>query len=110
MANDTPPAEEDDDYLLISIALNQDRGALATLVKRYAPKLKGYLTKHYGDSLREPEIRQAVNRAFFNVWRFAERFDPKKGKFQGWLIRIAQNVAVSLIRAEDKHQAKELEY
>lgn len=110
MGNETPPDEEDDENLLISIALYQDRGAVTTLVNRYGSKLKGYLTKHYGDSLREPEIQQAVNRAFFNVWRFAERFDPKKGKFKGWLLRIAQNAAVSIIRAEDKHQAKSLEH
>ena len=102
--------DEDDETLLIRIVLYQDKDALSTLLGRYGSKLKGYLTKHYGDSLKEPEIAEAVNRAFFNIWRFADRYKKEKGNFRGWMIRIAQNAALSIIRVEDRHQAKELEY
>jgi DNA-directed RNA polymerase specialized sigma24 family protein len=102
--------DEDDETLLIRIALDQDKDALSTLLVRYGSNLKGYLTKHYGDTLKEPEIAEAVNRAFFNIWRFADRYKKEKGNFRGWMIRIAQNAALSIIRVEDRHQAKELEY
>lgn len=102
--------EEDDETLLIRIALEQDKDALSALIGRYGPRLKGFLTKRYGDTLREPEIAEALNRTFFNLWRFADRYKPEKGTFRGWLVRIAQNAALSIIRNEDRHQAKELEY
>lgn len=101
---------EDDETLLIRIALDQDKDALSTVLGRYGSKIKGYLTKHYGDTLKEPEIAEAVNRTFFNIWRFADRYKKEKGSFRGWMIRIAQNAALSIIRVEDRHQAKELEY
>jgi len=102
--------DEDDETLLIRIELDQDKDALSALLGRYGSKLNGYLRKHYGDTLKEPEIAEAVNRAFFNIWRFADRYKKEKGNFRGWMIRNAQNAALSIIRVEDRHQAKELEY
>ncbi len=110
MAKEMAPEEVDDEGLVLQIAVSQDREALASLLGRYGPKAKGYLLKQFGDTLREPEIDQALNDAAFNVWRFADRFDPGKSKFKSWFIRILQNAALSIIRAEKKHLAKELEY
>lgn len=110
MAEEKAAEEIDDETLVLQIAVNQDKGALTALLKRYGPRGKGYLTKQFGDTLREPEIDQAMNDAAFNVWRFAERFDPGKSKFKSWFIRILQNAALSIIRAEKKHLARELEY
>ncbi len=53
---------------------------------------------------------QAVTDAFHNVWRFADRFKPSEGDFGSWLIRIVQRAALSIIRGEKKHVAKELEF
>jgi RNA polymerase sigma factor (sigma-70 family) len=110
MTNDHASEEDDDETLVLRIAADQDKDALDLLLHRYGPKTKGYLAKHFGDTLREPERDQAFNDAVFNVWRFADRFKREKCSFKGWFIRIVQNAALSIIRAEKKHLAKELEY
>ncbi len=110
MASETPPDENDDDDLVRRIAEDRDTDALTLLTKRYAPKATGYLKKQFAGRLRDPEIDQAVNDAFFNVWRFAHRFKPTEGRFGGWLIRIVQRAALSILRGEKKHVAKELEF
>lgn len=109
---DTSLNDEDDEALLIRIALYQDKDALTALVNKYGSKVKGYLKTHYGNNrtLKEPEIEQAVNQTFFTIWRFAERYEKKKGNFRGWMIGIAQKAALSIIRHETDHQAKSLEY
>ena len=101
---------EIDDELLVLRMMEGDQNALVDFLKAYGQKVKGYLKKTFGDVLKEPELEQALNRAAFNIWRFADRFKPEKGSLRGWFIRIARNAAVSIIRSETKHLAKDLEY
>lgn len=97
----------------IEIALRmmeKDQSALVELIRVYGPKVRGFLRKKFSEDLKEPELHQAFNRAFFNAFRFADKFKPEKGSLRGWLIRIARNAAISIIRAEERHLAKDLEY
>jgi RNA polymerase sigma factor (sigma-70 family) len=110
MASDTSPDEDSDETLVCRIAEDRDKRALALLMERCAPKATGYLKKQFADLLRDPEIDQAVNDAVFNVWRFADRFKPEKGSFGSWFIRIVQRAALSILRGERDHIAKELEF
>jgi DNA-directed RNA polymerase specialized sigma24 family protein len=105
-----PPDEESDEDLVRRIAEGRDKDALTLLVRRCTPRALGYLKKQFAGRLRDPEMRQAVNDAFFNVWRFADRFKPAEGDFGSWLIRIVQRAALSILRGEKKHVAKELEF
>jgi RNA polymerase sigma-70 factor, ECF subfamily len=110
MAKETPPDEDIDVDLVRRIAEDRDKEALSLLVRRCTPRALGYLKKHFTGRMREPEMDQAVNDAFHNVWRFADRFKPSEGDFGSWLIRIVQRAALSIIRGEKKHVAKELEF
>jgi RNA polymerase sigma factor (sigma-70 family) len=101
---------EIDEETLVLRMMEKDESALVELVKVFGPKVRGYLRIKFGEDLKEPELHQAFNRAFFNAYRFAEKFNPEKGGLRGWLIRIARNAAISIIRAEERHQAKDLEY
>lgn len=110
MAIETPPDEDIDVKLVCRIAEHRDKDALTLLVSRCTPRAMGYLNKQFAGRLQEPERDQAVNDAFHNVWRFADRFKPSEGDFGSWLIRIVQRAALSIIRGEKKHLAKELEF
>ena len=101
--------EESDDALLRCIERDRDEHALELLVRRYAGTATGYLRNRFDGVLREPERDQAVNDAFYNIWRFANRFDPAKGSFGGWFIAIVHRAARSILRAEKDWAARELE-
>lgn len=99
-----------DEVSLVLRMMDKDQSALAEWLKLYGPKVFGFLKQRYGDKLRDQEIEEALNQTAFNLWRFADRFKPDKGSLRSWIIRIAQNAAVSILRGETKHLAKDLEY
>ena len=99
-----------DDVVLVLQMMEKDEDALTTVLAVYGPKVRGFLKQKFGDVLKEPELDEVFNRAAFNVWRFADRFRPERGNFRGWFIRIARNMALSVLRGETRHLAKDLEY
>lgn len=108
--SDDLPARTVDDEDIVLRMMEKDESALVMLLETYGPKVRGYLRKHFGDVLKAPELEEAFYRAAFNVWRFADRFNPDRGSLRGWFVRIGRNAAVSILRCESRHMAKDLEY
>ncbi|GEM_PF-7052145 len=108
MTEQDSQSEADDADLALRMT-KKDEDALTTVIELYGPRVRGFLRKNFGDTLQQLELDEVFNQAVFNVWRFAQRFQPDKGGLRGWFIRIARNAAVSLIRGETKHLARELE-
>jgi DNA-directed RNA polymerase specialized sigma24 family protein len=96
--------------LLIYRMAEQEQDALVQFLATCGGKIKGYLKKNYGDVLNAEEIDEAVNTAAFNIWTFADRYRTDKGTPKAWVIRIARNAAVSILRGENRNRAKDLEY
>lgn len=88
----------------------QDREGLRLLIERYGGRLKAFLFKRFRSVLQEGELAEALNVAFYNIWRFADRYDESKGSLPSWCIRIAQRAAQSIIRRESGYRSKNLEY
>lgn len=95
---------DDDELLVMRIALDKCEGALRLLIERHSGKVTGWLTKRF-KPLKEPEIEWAVNMTFTNVWRRANQFNSLRGKFESWLFRIAFRCAESVRRREEKQLA-----
>lgn len=100
-----PPTGIDDAELLLRIAVDRDQLALRTFMTRHKDRVYGFLAKRFG----EPVADEAFYRAMFQVWQFADRYEPKKGTPGPWFLRIAQNAARSILRGEMRHQHAELE-
>lgn len=107
---DEAQSDEDDELLVLRIAVDRDADALALLMKRHSPKLKGHLLSRFNKSLKEPEMDEAINQAFMTVWQKAGCFDSSIGSVKGWLIRITQNKAISIHRMEKRLTAASLEH
>lgn len=88
----------------------KDEESLRLFLQRYGGRMKAYLSKHFGAVLQAGELNEALNRAIFNIWRFADRYDETKGQVASWCIRIAQRAAQSVLRREAKFCSKNLEY
>lgn len=106
---DAKSSEVDAELLILRMA-EKEEVALTEFLRAYGGKIKGYLTRLYGDVLKEPEINAALNATAFNVWRFADRYTTAKGSPKTWIIRIARNAAISILRGENRNRAKDLEY
>jgi RNA polymerase sigma-70 factor, ECF subfamily len=57
------------------------------------------------DTQAAEEILQDI---FFQLWRTANQFDPKRGSLPGWLTVIARNRAISRLRRQRPEQCEEL--
>src|SRR3954447_19239909 len=85
-AVDSPAADPgtDDEELMRQLASGRHE-ALGPLHARYAPRVFG-LAAQTVDSATAEEIVQEV---FLAVWRKSASFDPARGPFRAWVLRIA---------------------
>jgi DNA-directed RNA polymerase specialized sigma24 family protein len=105
---DTTPSMdegEDDETLVLRIALDKCKPSLKLLIDRHAGKLTDDLTSRFKRSLKAPEVDWAVNVAFMNVWLRAEQFNSARGKFPSWLFEIGFNAALTILRGEKRNKA-----
>lgn len=93
------------DAALISRVVERDESALAVLYDRYAGMLFSVLHRILRDTQAAEEILQDI---FFQLWRTANQFDPKRGSLPGWLTVIARNRAISRLRRQRPEQCDEL--
>lgn len=107
MAGDAATVSDSDIMLMMAM---QDRAGLRLLIERYGGRLKAFLIRRFGSVLQQGELDEALNVAFYNIWRFADRYDESKGTLASWCIRIAQRAAQSIIRRELRYRSKNLEY
>lgn len=107
MADDRAMVSDSDIVLMMA---TQDREGLRLLIERYGGRLKAFLRKRFGSVLQGGELDEALSVAFYNIWRFADRYDERKGTLASWCIRIAQNAAKGILRRETKYRDKNLEY
>jgi DNA-directed RNA polymerase specialized sigma24 family protein len=95
---------EEDELLVMRVALDGCEKSLKKLIDRHSGKLTGWLTRRF-QRLKEPEIAATVNWTFMNIWRKAGQFNSLRGKFESWMFRIAFRVAESMRLREERHLA-----
>jgi len=100
------PAAISSDAALVNRVAERDELALAALYDRYAGMLFSVLHRILRDTQAAEEILQDI---FFQLWRTAKEFDPKRGSLPGWLTVIARNRAISRLRRHRPEQGDELE-
>ncbi len=103
MAIETPPDESDDAILIRRIVEMKDEDALTVLLRRYTPRVTGYLRWQFREQLRRPEVDEVVNIAALKVWEKARQFNPLSiGGFGPWFLRIAHNSALDFLDGENE--------
>jgi RNA polymerase sigma-70 factor (ECF subfamily) len=91
-----PAIHPQNETLLILNAKNGDRNAFGELVCLYANKLIQIIYRMYGN---QQLAEDAVQKAFIQSWLQLSAYQPK-ASFQSWLVRIAINTAIDMLRKE----------
>jgi RNA polymerase sigma-70 factor (ECF subfamily) len=72
-----------------------DEHAFAALYDRYAAQVNGVTWS----ILRSPALaEEATHDVFLRLWQQPMAFDPARGTFAGWLMRVARNRAIDVLR------------
>jgi RNA polymerase sigma-70 factor (ECF subfamily) len=87
------PAE---DAILMARIVCADPIALELLYKKYQRKVYAIIIRIVGRQEDAHEITQDV---FLQVWCKATLFDVTRGTFTAWLLRIAHNMSINLLRS-----------
>ncbi|WP_423799942.1 RNA polymerase sigma factor [Neobacillus sp. SAB-20_R2A] len=89
------------DEELIGLIVQKHRPALEELYDRYAKLIYSFSYKiAKGDTDKTKEIVQHV---FLRLWTTKSAYNPSKGQLANWLLTITRNIAIDLIRKEQKH-------
>jgi len=83
-----------DEGLLAGMAAG-DNEAAAAFVRRYQARVYGLALTIVGISAVAEEVAQE---AFVRAWRFAGGYDPRRGPVLSWLLTIARNAAIDVVR------------
>ena len=109
-ANDRPAAlaqlDNGELIALIGATARGDRDAFATLYQRTAPKLFAILLRILRGKAAAEDALQDV---FLKIWQNARSFSPEAGPPMGWLISVARNRAIDILRARNPAEPGELE-
>jgi RNA polymerase sigma-70 factor (ECF subfamily) len=107
----TPPATGRDlahlsDEALLSLVASSDDQALAELYDRFGRVAYGLALRILRD---ETLAQDAVQEAFLDVWRSADRFLAERAKASTWILTVVHRRAVDLVRREDRRRGEPLE-
>ena len=96
--------KQTDQELLIAISKG-DSNCLSEFYDRHSRLVYGALLRLLNDTDDAEDILQEV---FVQVWRKASTYQSDLGSPKNWLVRIAHNRGINLIRSR-RHRAKQLE-
>ncbi|MCB1338320.1 MAG: sigma-70 family RNA polymerase sigma factor [Maritimibacter sp.] len=98
-------ADDDIDALLGAVA-SQDRAAFRRVYELTSAKL-------FGISLRICRDRdiaeEALQIAFLDIWRQADRFDPARGPGMAWVSVVARNRAIDVVRRRGRERNRSVD-
>jgi RNA polymerase sigma factor (sigma-70 family) len=83
-----------DESLLTGLASGDHRSATA-FVRRYQKRVYGLALSILGD---RQAAEDAAQETFVRAWRHAGAYDPRRGAVSTWLLTIARNVSVDMLR------------
>jgi RNA polymerase sigma factor (sigma-70 family) len=82
---------------LVSLLKARDNKAYSYLYDNYAGALYTIVCQVIGDTDAANDVLQEV---FINVWRKIESYDPVKGRLFTWMMNIARNASIDVVRSK----------
>jgi RNA polymerase sigma-70 factor (ECF subfamily) len=93
------------DEAVVALVARSDEVALGELYDRFGRIAYGLAVR----VLRDPGLAEdAVQDAFLQIWRGAERYVPERAKASSWIMTLVHRRAVDLVRREERRRAEPL--
>src|SRR5688572_23221007 len=83
-----------DEALLSGLAAG-DAGAATAFTRRFQARVYGLVVTIVRDEGTAEDVAQET---FVRAWRHARTYDPRRGRVSTWLLTIARNLAIDVIR------------
>jgi RNA polymerase sigma-70 factor (ECF subfamily) len=90
-------------HWLERVAEDQDRAAFTKLFEFFAPKIKRFGLKQFGD---EAQANELVQNTMTNIWTKAHLYNQHKGAATTWVYTVMRNASFDQLR-KTKHQAEQ---
>ena len=84
---------------LMEKTANGDRGAFRLLYEASSAKLFGVLLRILKEQALAEEVAQEV---YLTIWQKARSFNANEGRVMSWMIAIARNRAIDVLRSADQ--------
>ena len=94
------PSPSLEDHELVRLLISGSEEALGLLYDRHAAIVHAVATRIGGDRSIAEEV---VQETFLALWDRAEAFDPARGTLRTWLLAIARNRAIDVLRSRRVH-------
>jgi RNA polymerase sigma-70 factor (ECF subfamily) len=99
--------DREEEKLLVQRAIERDPAAFAALYDKHVVRIYRHIYYLVNDS-REAEDLTA--QTFLKAWEAIDRYKERGAPFVAWLLRIAHNITVSLLRSKRDHSTLEDTY
>ena len=94
------------DEAVVALAARSDETALAELYDRFGRVAYGLAYRVLRDAALAED---AVQEAFLDVWRGANRFVPERSRAASWILTFVHRRAVDVVRREQRRRSEPLE-
>ncbi|MCL6524672.1 MAG: sigma-70 family RNA polymerase sigma factor [Thermoflavifilum sp.] len=95
------PAPIYSEEVLIALLRKKDEEAFRYLYDHYAAALYGVVFKIVNQEEMANDLLQEV---FVKIWNRIDSYDPAKGKLFTWMLNIARNTAIDMLRSKAYRQ------
>lgn len=85
-----------DEALLSGLAAG-DADATTAFTRRFQARVYGLVLTIVRDEGTAEDVAQET---FVRAWRYAQTYDPRRGRVATWLLTIARNLAIDVIRVK----------
>ncbi|MGH2745384.1 MAG: RNA polymerase sigma factor [Thermoleophilaceae bacterium] len=85
-----------DEALLSGLAAG-DADAATAFIRRFQARVYGLVLTIVRDEATAEDVAQET---FVRAWRHARTYDPRRGRVATWLLTIARNLAIDVIRVK----------
>lgn len=99
------PAHSDESAFVARLQSGDAKG-MEELYDRYSPALFGVISRIVGDSELAEDVLQEV---FVKIWKNLPHYDASKGRLFTWMMNIARNSAIDMVRLKGYKQAQKVQ-
>lgn len=89
---------------IVDRLLRHEKAAFEKLYDDYSAAIYGLAFKILKD---EALAEDALQETFVRIWRKIQTYDPSKGRLFTWMLNIARNISIDMLRAMDSRKASQ---